>query len=305
MNSAIADINAHGNWLKAALIPDTTDTTYVRSSDQTEYILFNDPNDGIDTWGNIGINLALATSLLTGSQHKYLKGDKTVKVKIEDWLKTLLAESKPNVLSSVYMNDQYDSGTPFPTYNLDVNSTTGEIDFDGHEEAGNFSELVNKLYFEKTNANIKGLTTIKTNIELLTNEATAASSATAEYSEPNSITLVTAGLSPVSSLGTDSTIIDTMMIDYVIDARMGGGLFYNKVGTLQYTANPNADGGNGTVIIQDVGTEYADTGVTVNDGIQFTAGITSGTVAVNSNVSISPTPGNITMKYITRRWKSF
>jgi hypothetical protein len=305
LNSAIADINAHGNWLKAALIPDTTDTTYVRSSDQTEYILFNDPNDGIDTWGNIGINLALATSLLTGSQHKYLKGDKTVKVKIEDWLKTLLAESKPNVLSSVYMNDQYDSGTPFPTYNLDVNSTTGEIDFDGHEEAGNFSELVNKLYFEKTNANIKGLTTIKTNIELLTNEATAASSATAEYSEPNSITLVTAGLSPVSSLGTDSTIIDTMMIDYVIDARMGGGLFYNKVGTLQYTANPNADGGNGTVIIQDVGTEYADTGVTVNDGIQFTAGITSGTVAVNSNVSISPTPGNITMKYITRRWKSF
>lgn len=307
VNSAIADINTHGNWVKAALIPDTTDTTYVRSSDQTEYLLFNDPNDGIDTWGNIGINLALASRLDSNAEtkHKYLKADKTVKQKFESWLKDLLAESKPNVLSSVYMNDQYDTGTAFPTYNLDINSTTGEIDFDGHEEAGNFSELVNKLYFEKTNANIKGLTTIKTNIELLTNEATAASSATAEYSEPNSITLVTAGLSPVSSLGTDSTIIDTMMIDYVIDARMGGGLFYNKVGTLQYTANPNADGGNGTVIIQDVGTEYADSGVTVNNGIQFTAGIASGTVTVNSNVSISPTPGNITMKYITRRWKSF
>jgi hypothetical protein len=86
---------------------------------------------------------------------------------------------------------------------------------------------------------------------------------------------------------------------------MSGGLFYNKVGTLQYTANPNADGGNGTVIIQDVGTEYSDSGVTINDGVQFTAGIASGTVTVNSNVSISPTPGNVTMKYITRRWKSF
>ena len=305
LNSAIADINTYGNWLKASLIPDSTDTTYVRSSDQTEYLLFNEPGSAIDTWGNIGINLALADSLLTGAQHKYLKNSKTVKIKFEQWLKTLMAEYKPNVLSNLYINDQYETVDQFPTYNLDINSTTGEIDFDGHEEAGNFSELVNKLYFEKTNANIKGLTTIKTNIELLTNEATAASSATAEYSEPNSITLVTAGESTVSSLGTDSTIIDTMMIDYVIDARMSGGLFYNKVGTLQYTANPNADGGNGTVIIQDVGTEYSDSGVTINDGVQFTAGIASGTVTVNSNVSISPTPGNVTMKYITRRWKSF
>ena len=305
LNSAIADINTYGNWLKASLIPDSTDTTYVRSSDQTEYLLFNEPGSAIDTWGNIGINLALADSLLTGAQHKYLKNSKTVKIKFEQWLKTLMAEYEPNVLSNLYINDQYETVDQFPTYNLDINSTTGEIDFDGHEEAGNFSELVNKLYFEKTNANIKGLTTIKTNIELLTNEATAASSATAEYSEPNSITLVTAGESPVSSLGTDSTIIDTMMIDYVIDARMSGGLFYNKVGTLQYTANPNADGGNGTVIIQDVGTEYSDSGVTINDGVQFTAGIASGTVTVNSNVSISPTPGNVTMKYITRRWKSF
>jgi len=305
LNSAVADINAHGNWIKASLIPGSTDTTYVRSSDQTEYVLFNDPNDGIDSWGNLGINLALADTLAVGSQHKYLKSTKTVKAKFENWLKLLTAEHEPNVLSTVYMNDQYESGNPFPTYNLDINSTTGEIDFDGHEEAGNFSELVNKLYFEKTNANIKGLTTIKTNIELLTNEATAASSATAEYSEPNSITLVTAGESPVSSLGTDSTIIDTMMIDYVIDARMSGGLFYNKIGTLQYTANPNADAGAGTVIIQDVGTEYGDSGVTINDGVQFTAGIASGTVTVNSNVSISPTPGNVTMKYITRRWKSF
>lgn len=305
LNSAIADINTHGNWIKASLIPDSTDTTYVRSSDQTEYLLFNEPGSAIDTWSNIGINLALADSLLTGAQHKYLKNDKTVKVKFEEWLKVLMAEYKPNVLSTIYMNDQYDSASPFPTYNLDINSTTGEIDFDGHEEAGNFSELVNKLYFEKTNANIKGLTTIKTNIELLTNEATAASSATAEYSEPNSITLVNNGVSAVSSLGTDSTIIDTMMIDYVIDARIGGGLFYNKIGTLQYTANPNADGGNGTVIIQDVGTEYADSGVTINNGVQFTASMASGTVTISSNVSLSPTPGNVSMKYITRRWKSF
>ena len=204
------------------------------------------------------------------------------------------------------MNDQYETLNPFATYSLDINSTTGEIDFDGHEEAGNFSELVNKLYFEKTNANIKGLTTIKTNIELLTNEATAASSATAEYSEPNAITLTeTSTPVAVSSLGTDSTIIDTMMVDYVIDARMSGGLFYSKIGTLQYSANPNANAGAGTVIIQDLGTEYGDSGVTINDGVQFTAAIASGTVTVNAACTVIPTPGNVTMKYVTRRWKSF
>jgi len=306
LNSAVADINTHGNWVKAALIPGSTDTTYVRSSDQTEYLLFNDPNDGIDSWGNIGINLALADALTVGAQHKYLKSTKTVKAKFENWLKLLTAEHEPNVLTTVYMNDQYETLNPFATYSLDINSTTGEIDFDGHEEAGNFSELVNKLYFEKTNANIKGLTTIKTNIELLTNEATAASSATAEYSEPNAITLTeTSTPVAVSSLGTDSTIIDTMMVDYVIDARMSGGLFYSKIGTLQYSANPNANAGAGTVIIQDLGTEYGDSGVTINDGVQFTAAIASGTVEVKAACTVIPTPGNVTMKYVTRRWKSF
>jgi len=301
LNSAIADINASGNWVKASLVPNSTNTSYVRSSDQTEYVLFNDPNDGIDTWGNIGINLNLATD------HKYTKADNTVKAKFEDWLVTLFTANnhKSNILSNVFINNQFTT-TSFGTYDLDINSTTGEIDFDGYEEAGNFAEIVNKLYFEKTNSNIKGLATIKTNIELLTNEATASSSATADYSEPNTISLETAN-SPnaVSSLGTDSSLIDTLFIDYVMDARFSGGLYYSKVGTLKYVANPLADGGSGSVIVQDSGTEFADTGVTVNDGVVFTGGISSGTVTISSNCSLSPTPSNVTMKYITRRWKSF
>lgn len=302
LNSAIADINTSGNWVKTSLIPNSTNTSYIRSSDQTEYVLFNDPNDGIDTWGNIGINLNLATD------NKYTKADNTVKAKFEDWLKTLFTADnhKSNILSNVFINNQFTSNLPFGTYNLDINSTTGEIDFNGYEEAGNFAEIVNKLYFEKTNSNIKGLATIKTNIELLTNEATASSSATADYSEPNTISLETAN-SPnaVSSLGTDSSLIDTLFIDYVMDARFSGGLYYSKVGTLKYVANPLADGGNGSVVVQDTGTEYADTGVTVNDGVVFTGGISSGTVTISSNCSLSPTPSNVTMKYITRRWKSF
>lgn len=301
LNSAIADINASGNWVKASLVPNSTNTSYVRSSDQTEYVLFNDPNDGIDTWSNIGINLNLATD------HKYTKADNTVKAKFEDWLVTLFTANnhKSNILSNVFINNQFTT-TSFGTYDLDINSTTGEIDFDGYEEAGNFAEIVNKLYFEKTNSNIKGLATIKTNIELLTNEATASSSATADYSEPNTISLETANTpNAVSSLGTDSSLIDTLFIDYVMDARFSGGLYYSKVGTLKYVANPLADGGSGSVIVQDSGTEFADTGVTVNDGVVFTGGISSGTVTISSNCSLSPTPSNVTMKYITRRWKSF
>ena len=142
----------------------------------------------------------------------------------------------------------------------------------------------------------------------MTTEAQEARSSTIEYSEPNELLLDTSSPNTeivVSSLGTDSSIIDTMMFDYVLDARMPGGDFYNKVGTLQYVANPLADGGNGSVVINDIGTEFADTGVDINDGIKFTGSISSGTVAISSNISLSPTPSNVTMKYITRRWKSY
>jgi len=303
LNGAIQKVNTDGDWIKMSLIPDSTDKTYVRSSDQKEYLLFNDPADGISSWGNIGINLNTSTN------NKYLKQNTTVKAKLEEWLESLFNETsdRHNILSNVFVNSPFVS-TQFGTYDLDVNSTTGEIDFDGHEESGNFSEIVNKLYFDKSDSNIKGLATIKTNIELLTTEAQEARSSTIEYSEPNELLLDTSSPNTeivVSSLGTDSSIIDTMMFDYVLDARMPGGDFYNKVGTLQYVANPLADGGNGSVVINDIGTEFADTGVDINDGIKFTGSISSGTVAISSNISLSPTPSNVTMKYITRRWKSY
>jgi hypothetical protein len=303
LNGAIQKVNTDGDWIKMSLIPDSTDKTYVRSSDQKEYLLFNDPADGISTWANVGIDLSTSTN------NRYLKQNTTVKAKLEEWLEGLFADQgdRHNILSNVYVNSPFVSST-FGTYNLDVNSTTGEIDFDGHEESGNFSEIVNKLYFDKTDSNIKGLATIKTNIELLTTEAQEARSSTIEYSEPNELLLDTSSPNTeivVSSLGTDSSIIDTMMFDYVLDARMPGGDFYNKVGTLQYVANPLADGGNGSVVINDIGTEFADTGVDINDGVKFTGAISSGTVSISSNISLSPTPSNVTMKYITRRWKSY
>ena len=303
LNGAIQKVNADGDWIKMSLIPDSTDKTYVRSSDQKEYLLFNDPADGISSWGNIGIDLN------TSANNKYLKQNTTVKAKLEEWLEALFNEAsdRHNILSNVFVNSPFVS-TQFGTYDLDVNSTTGEIDFDGHEESGNFAEIVNKLYFDKSDSNIKGLATIKTNIELLTTEAQEARSSTIEYSEPNELLLDTSSPNTeivVSSLGTDSSIIDTMMVDYVLDARMPGGDFYNKVGTLQYVANPLADGGNGSVVINDIGTEFADTGVDINDGIKFTGSISSGTVSISSNISLSPTPSNVTMKYITRRWKSY
>ena len=182
LNGAIQKVNTDGDWIKMSLIPDSTDKTYVRSSDQKEYLLFNDPADGISSWANIGIDLS------TSVNNRYLKQNTTVKAKFEEWLEGLFNENsdRHNILSNVFVNSPFVS-TQFGTYELDVNSTTGEIDFDGHEESGNFSEIVNKLYFDKSDSNIKGLATIKTNIELLTTEAQEARSSTIEYSEPNEL----------------------------------------------------------------------------------------------------------------------
>ena len=120
----------------------------------------------------------------------------------------------------------------------------------------------------------------------MTTEAQEARSSTIEYSEPNELLLDTSSPNTeivVSSLGTDSSIIDTMMFDYVLDARMPGGDFYNKVGTLQYVASPLADGGNGSVAINDIRTEFADTGVDIHDGVKFTGALSRNILLEDGN----------------------
>ena len=65
-----------------------------------------------------------------------------------------------------------------------LDTTNAEIDFTSSDEAGNFAELVNKLY-STSNPDKRGLATIKTNIELLTTASQEAGQSVSTFTQPN------------------------------------------------------------------------------------------------------------------------
>ena len=140
------------------------------------------------------------------------------------------------------------------------------------------------------------------------------------YSQPQQLTIGSNSNVLLTELGTDATAIDTLFVDYSI---VGSALdvddanitrYYNRVGTLQYNANPlsNNDGNgniNGTITIQDVSSVSGD--YDANGNVYFSGNLTfggaidaNGIVTITANNSIVPTTSNVVMKYVVRKWKS-
>ena len=65
------------------------------------------------------------------------------------------------------------------------------MDFEERTEARDFARILNNLYFESVNTDIRGLMNIKTNIEFLTAEALAAGTAITAYTAPEQLTILT------------------------------------------------------------------------------------------------------------------
>ena len=206
------------------------------------------------------------------------------------------------------------------TWDVDVDTTNDEINFLSSDEAGNFAELVNKIYFKTNNPDTRGLVTVKTNIEMLTTQSLESGQSETFYSQPQQLTIGSNSNVLLSELGTDATAIDTLFVDYSI---VGSALdvnnanitrYYNRVGTLQYSANPlsNNDGNgniNGTITLQDVSSTSGD--YDANGNVYFSGNLTfggaidaNGIVTITANNSIIPTTSNVVMKYVVRKWKS-
>jgi hypothetical protein len=256
----------------------------------------------------------------------YTRASHTIKAKLETWLKRVLADEKVNIITNAYINDVYGTET-FDSFGISLDTTNAEIDFTSSDEAGNFAELVNKLYFKSSSPDKRGLATIKTNIELLTTASQEAGQAVSTFTQPQQLTIGSNSNVLLTALGTDTSVYDTVFVDYSLTGQTldpndsNITLFYNRVGTLSYIGNQNADrydagGGNiqsnGAVTIQDISSEIADTSnvsgniTTVSGNIQFNASMAPGsnTVNITANNSIQPATSNVVMKYIVRRWKS-
>lgn len=310
LNGAIALLNGKQQWIRISLKPGINDQIYSYSTDQTQYRLFDDPQNDVNTWTELGL-----------SEGYFTRKDHTTKSKLEQWFKNpignvasnpgILGDPKVNILSNVFINQPY-STESFGSWLVDIDTTNGEIDFNSNEEAGHFAEIVNKLYFNSTNPDTRGLTTVKTNIELLTTAAQESGQSVSTFTQPQQLTIGTGNVT-LTNLGTDATIYDTLFVDYSLvgttldPSNANVSRYYNRVGTLMYNGNPSADVlangvANGVVTINDISAENKDANITGN--LSFSASMANGTIAIGCNNALSPTTSNVVMKYVVRRWKS-
>lgn len=306
LNGVLSTINGKNIWLKASLKPDVNDEIYLQSDDGRQYLLFDDPQESVSSWKEIGIEPG-----------RYTRASNTVKAKLENWLYRVTQDEKVNVISDIFCNELYTSDNTvingFNSWFVDLDVTTSEIRFDSNDEAGNFASIVNKLYFKSNNPDKRGLINLKTNIELLTTSALESGQAETVYAQPLELTVGSNTNVQLTDLGTDTNSYDTLFIDYSIVGQSADSSnsairrYYNRVGTLVYHGNPSAmqDANGvpaGSVILQDLSSESMDNYFTGN--LTFSANISSDVVSITANNSLSPTTSNVIMKYTVRKWKS-
>ena len=313
VNGVISLVNGKNQWFGLSLKPGTTDEIYITSDDQTQYRIINDPQDTIDSFGELGF---------TSGSHS-TRSLNTVKAKLEVWLNKILNDEDVNIVSGVYINNKYSDSADvqaMETWKINVDTTNGEINFDSSDEAGSFAELVNRLYFKTNDPDKRGLVTIKTNIEMLTTQSLESGQSETFYSQPQQLTIGSGTGIALTDLGTDATAIDTLFIDYSIvgsaldSANSAVTRYYNQTGTLFYNGNPLAGtdaSGNvsGSVTLQDVSSSAHDTNLSTGNAyysgqIVFSGAMANGTVSIAADNNVTPPTSNAVMKYVVRKWKS-
>ena len=312
LNGIMTAVNGKNQWFSLTLKPDTNNELYIVSDDQTQYRLFNDPQDSTDSFGALGFTDGTYAT----------RSDNTVKAKLEVWLTKVLNDPKVNIINDVFINDKFSDNPDvqsLETWKVNVDTTNGEIDFDSSDEAGNFAKVINNLYFKTNDPDKRGLVTIKTNIEMLTTQSLESGQSETFYSQPQQLTIGAGTGIALTDLGTDATAIDTLFIDYSI---VGSALdssnssvtrYYNQAGTLFYNANSKSgiDANNiaqGSITLQDVSSSSHDVDANGNvyysGAIEFSGAIANGTVSISADNNVTPPTSNAVMKYVVRKWKS-
>jgi len=285
-------INGAGLWPKIASIPGATDQMYITHSEAVQKTPFTFAlhEDSVGTVSALGLK-----------EGEYDRPNATVKAKLEDWLADIETAPEVNIFKNIYVNSEFNStaagGTlRFSPWDLNLNSSLGEMNFEERTEARDFAKILNNLYFESVNPDIRGLMNIKTNIEFLTTEALAAGTATTTYTSPEQLTFAT-GVNAVNELDiafAGDGQVNTQFVEYSMSAATGSGN-YRRVGTLMYS---------GDAVINDIvlTDNYTDArSGTLTGNVEFTASMAGTTGTINVNNTLSPTT-SVNVRYVIRRW---
>lgn len=285
-------VNGEGLWPKIASIPGDTAKMYITHAEAVQKTPFTFAlhEDSVGTISALGLR-----------DGEYNRPNATVKAKLEDWLADLEAAPEVNIFKNIYVNSEFNStaagGTlRFSPWPLNLNSSLGEMNFEERTEARDFAKILNNLYFESVNPDIRGLMNIKTNIEFLTTEALAAGTATTTYTSPEQLTFAT-GVNAVNELDiafTGDGQVNTQFVEYSMSAATASGN-YRRVGTLMYSGDSVIN----DIVVTD---NYSDArSGTLTGNVEFSASMAGTTGTINVDNTLSPAT-SVNVRYVIRRW---
>jgi len=289
-SAVLALINGTNKWPKIATIPGSANKMYITHAEaiQKTPFTFKLFDDVVGT-----------VSLLGLTPGEYSRENATVKAKLEEWMYSIYGAQDPsiNLFKEIYSNNEFSAGAQkFANWDLGINSAIGEMNFESRTEVKDFTRILNDLYFESVNPDIRGLLNIKTNIEFLTTEALAAGTATTQFTSPEQLVFAT-GSQPVTEFDLPlSGDFKTVFVEYSMFGGTGADR-YRRVGTLSYSADTDAL----DVIIQD---NYSDmVSGSMTGSVSFTAEVPASAVDAQITLHNSLTPvSSLTMRYVVRKW---
>jgi len=279
--SAINNNATSNTWLKAAA--ESSNKWNLYSTDGSEFNVVAIDSD---------LNIA------TGSR---TKASDTIKGKLEAWVSGAVASTSFNMFTAAQIKGtKFNSGAAnIESYtNVTASSDALSITFTGNKEAENFSYIANRLYFANADADVTGLTNVKSNQRLLTHDdydLLLSGSADSGYTA-QTVSLTAGEVDKVVDTF-EASVYDSAIIEYsvkAVGASSSDG--YSRTGTLQITGDTG---------LADAA--LVDNGVVIDNNftgtVEFTASMSSGTINVKATNTLA-SGGNraATVKYLVRKW---
>ncbi len=281
--SAINNNSTSNSWLKAGQESGVTNKWYLYSTDGSEY--------------NI-TSMDSPLSLATGSR---TKASDTIKGKLEGWISNAISSTSFNMFTSAQIKGtKFNSGATNIEAYSNVTASSGDlsITFTGNKEAEHFSFIANRLYFANANADVTGLTNVKSNQRLLTlddYDVLLSGSADAAF-VAQTVSVPAGGSATVDTY--DSTVYDSAIIEYSVKSSGGTGNVYSRTGSLMVTGDKDLDDA-----------ALVDNGVVVENGflssglLEFTASMSSDIINITATNGLTDgTNRAATVKFIVRKW---
>ena len=282
LDQVVSTVNAANIFATATKV--STDTWFI-SADEEFTLSYTDAGDATD------LSLPAAG---------YTRAANSIKGQLEDWIHGALDDGTFNMFTAAEVGNKFNSSaTRISKFTPSTSSENLTITLTGNQEAENFSTITNKVFGASANADITGLTNVKTNQRLLTQDDYAVLLTGSANSLFEAITKSCPASTTTGIVSFGIADVDSIIVEYSVKSTGGAsGDGYSRTGTLHITGDTNLNDAS----VNDTGTILSNNYTGTFD---FTVAYNSGTSTISLsgvNSLTDGTPRAATVKYLVRKW---